>query len=425
MTSTFVLPPPVRERPKAAIAMAFVLCPLLLLMSCYGFWQWFTLPPEARDLGRWEIFYLISLVVIPLALFVFMSVVAAQRLEHAQLSSSYQARIDQLQKRLNHQEDLLHLVTDYHPSALTIFDQDGRYWFVNRRAARDLGLEVKDVIGKVPVKLIGHDRARRLEARLAEVRMSGRPIEAMDRVIDKHQQVHFVQMRYETIEPFGELRGGVVMREEDLTNLIVERERRETMLQQVIQTLVAVVDRRDPYASGHSVRVGQLARAIAEEMVLDEKQIDAAGIAGSLMNFGKVLVPREILTKTTPLTPDELQRVRDSILTSADILSIIDFTAPVVSTLRQVLERYDGTGVPNGLKGDAIFMAARIVAVANAYVALVSPRAHRPSLGLKPAVDTMMQDADKIYDRRVVTALANYIENSPVKLDWLTAVKSA
>ena len=160
---------------------------------------------------------------------------------------------------------------------------------------------------------------------------------------------------------------------------------------------------------------------IAEEMVLTENEIETAEVAGSLMNFGKVLVPREILTKTSALTAEELRQVRESILTSADILSIIDFVGPVVPTLRQVLERFDGAGAPRGLRGDEIMVTARIVAAANTFVALASPRAHRPSLGFAEAVKVMMKDADTVYDRRVLTALTNCVQNRGDKLEWLRA----
>jgi len=419
------LPAPVPGFTKRDIVIAYALCPILLATSCYGFWQWIKLPAQPRLMGQDEIFFLICLVVLPLVLFLFLSVTSAQRLEHTRMSVSYQARLDQLQKRLNHQEDLLHSIMDCNPEAMTIFDRENHYWFVNHRAAQNLGTDAKDIIGKPPAKILNHERTRKLEARLTEVRSSNRPIEAIEQITDPSGRVRFIQVHYEMLAPVGELSGGIMVREEDLTTLIVERERRETMLRQVISALVAVVDRRDPYAAGHSGRVGQLARVIAEELTLDERQIEAAEIAGSLMNFGKVLVPRDILTKTSPLTPDELQRVRDSILTSADILSIIDFVAPVVPTLRQALERFDGSGSPHGFKGDDILITARIVAVANAFVALVSPRAHRPSLDFKEALENMMRDAGKAYDRKVVIALANYIENRPTKLDWLMRTKQA
>ncbi len=158
-------------------------------------------------------------------------------------------------------------------------------------------------------------------------------------------------------------------------------------------------------------------------MALGAKDIDAAEIAGSLMNFGKVLVPRHILTKVTPLTPEELQRVRESILTSADILSIIGFDGPVVPTLRQVLEHFDGTGVPEGLQGAAILTTAQIVAASNAFVALVSPRAHRDGLARQQALGRLHDDADKAYDHRVVAALENVVEGKMSKLAWLASLK--
>jgi HD-GYP domain-containing protein (c-di-GMP phosphodiesterase class II) len=132
-----------------------------------------------------------------------------------------------------------------------------------------------------------------------------------------------------------------------------------------------------------------------------------------------VLVPREILVKTAALTPDELKQVRDSILTSADILALIGFSQPVVPTLRQVLECFDGTGVPEGRKGNAILITARIVMVANVFVAMVSARAHRPGLNVRQALDTMMKEGDRKYDRNVITALDAAVGRRAGELPWL------
>jgi len=414
-----------RPRSKSSIVLATIVNPILLAISCYGFWLWFKIMSATKLLEQHELFMILSLALVPLVVFLFITIAAVQRLEYNRLSSSYQVRLDQLQKRLNAQEDFLHSMTDYNPESIAIFDKNNSYWFVNLSASNHLGFDAKEIIGKSLAKVVGIDRAKKLEGRLNQVRETGKSIETLDQNMDEKGQPRFIQAHFESVKPFGEFGGGVMLREEDVTNLIVERERRENMLRQVIGTLVAVVDRRDPYAAGHSSRVGQLSRAIAEQMVLSEKEIEASEIAGSLMNFGKVLVPREILTKTTALTADELQRVRDSILTSADILSIIDFVGPVVPTLKQVLERFDGTGAPLGLQGDKILATARIVTVANTYVALISPRAHRGGLGFKDAIENMMRDADKVFDRAVVMALSNYVQNSPNKLDWLTPSKQS
>jgi PAS domain S-box-containing protein len=423
------IPPPPsssRPHPKWGIVLAYGICPLMLAVSAYGFWQWFVRVPTMNHIiAPEELFYLISLVIIPLVLFLFLWVTASQRVEHNRASVGYQMRIDQLQARLNAQEEFVRTITDSNPEAISIFDKDNRYWFVNLSAARQLGRETSDIIKKPLEKIVGYERAQKIGKRLNEVRTYRHSVEALDPIKGEQGLMRYIQAHYEPIAPLGDFNGNVMLREEDVTGLIVERERRANMLRQVIGTLVAVVDRRDPYAAGHSARVGQLSRLIAEELLLSETEIDAAEIAGSLMNFGKVLVPRELLTKATALTAEELQRVRESILTSADILSIIDFDGPVVATLRQVLERVDGSGTPEGLKGDAILITARIVTVANAYVALVSPRAHRPSLPLRDALERVLSDVGKLYDRRVVDALSNCVKNRRDLLDWVGAVKQA
>ncbi|MDP9128561.1 MAG: PAS domain S-box protein [Pseudomonadota bacterium] len=413
------------QHPPWRIALGYGLGPLLLALSGYGFWSWINVPVKFHSLSQHQLFFIISLALLPLVLFVFVCVTTAQRLVHNRVSASYQMRLDQLQGRLEAQEAFVRSITDNNPESIALFDKDNRYWFVNLSAAKRLGQGADEIIKKPLDKVLGYERARKLERRLTEVRASGQAMETLEQVAGEHGEVRFMQAHYKMLAPFGDFNGGVMLREEDVTGLIVERERRTGMLRQVLGALVAVVDRRDPYAAGHSDRVGQLSRVIAEEMLLTEREIDAAEIAGSLMNFGKVLVPREILTKATTLTPAELKNVRDSILTSADILSVIDFDGPVVPTLRQVMERYDGSGGPQGLKGEQMLVTARIVTVANAYTALASPRAHRPSLGPKEAIAILARDADKLYDGKVVVALTNCLANRRDKLDWAVAPKQS
>src|SRR5262249_33643576 len=152
----------------------------------------------------------------------------------------YQVSLDQLQSRLNAQEDFAHFVTDHNPESMMIFDKDNLYWFVNQRAAQELGQDVRDLIKKSPDKVIGYDRARQLEKRLNEVRNSMHALETLDQIRGKDGQTRFVQSHYEYVAPFRDFSGGVLLREEDVTNLIIERERRASMLRQVIGTLVAV-----------------------------------------------------------------------------------------------------------------------------------------------------------------------------------------
>ena len=179
-----------------------------------------------------------------------------------------------------------------------------------------------------------------------------------------------------------------------------------------------MVDRRDPFAADHSARVAAVAVAVAGEMGLDDDQVETARIAGSLMNLGKILVPKELLTKRGKLTEDELKELRESILVSADLVQGIEFDGPVVETLRQLQECWDGSGYPRGLEGEDVIVTARVCAVANAFVAMVSARAWRRGLDQDQAAANLRASAGKAFDARVVAALVNYLENRGGREEW-------
>src|SRR3546814_9838842 len=94
-------------------------------------------------------------------------------------------------------------------------------------------------------------------------------------------------------------------------------------------------------------------------MGLDSSLVEAAEVAGSLMNLGKITVPTEVLTKREKLTDEEMQMIRNSVFASADLIRNIEFDGPVEETLRPLQEQYDGSGGPKGLKGDEDLLTAR------------------------------------------------------------------
>ena len=205
---------------------------------------------------------------------------------------------------------------------------------------------------------------------------------------------------------------------QDISDVVIAQERREDVLRNLVSTLVAFVDRRDPYSADQSRRVAKVAVAIAGEMDASEELVRTVDIAGNLMNIGKILVPPELLTKTKNLTKKEMSIIRNSLVASADLLEEVNFDLPITTTLRQLQENFDGSGQPNGLKGTEITEAARIIAVANAFVGMVSPRAYRSALGFSAAVKNLLEDADIRYDRRMVSALINYLENRGGREAW-------
>jgi PAS domain S-box-containing protein len=327
------------------------------------------------------------------------------------------ARYREMAERMEEQRNLLRLVTDSQPTGIFILDAEGRYRFANREAGRVAGMPVDDMAGKSIAHIVGPEAAKRYLSRNREVLETGNPVSDVTRLaVDGGVRV--VQTDHIPVSPSQDLPKGVLVVEHDITESVTERERRARILGQIVRTLVGVVDRRDPFAANHSQRVAALAREIAGEMSLSEREIDTAETAGNLLNFGKILVAPELLAKSGDMSEQDRQLVRQSIQTSAELLGGIEFEGPVVMTLRQAQARWDGTGIPTGLAGEDILITARIVSVANAFVGMVSKRAYREALDIDRAVGAILDQVGKAFDRRVVVALINYLDNRGGRAQW-------
>jgi len=342
--------------------------------------------------------------------------VAVWRHAASRRASEAAAHSRELAARLDAQRRLLTLVTDSQPAAMFIADRDGRLRFANRVLGERLGTAAADLVGKTLAAVFGPAAAQRYAESMRVASADGETHSIAERSTENGRP----QIRRADHIPLGvdtELPHSVLVVEEDITALVLERERRERTLRELVRALVTVVDRRDPYAANHSLRTAAIARRIAEEMGLDAVTIDTAETAGNLMNVGKILVPEQVLTRTGDLSQSEIQQVRDSIQAGAELLKQVEFDGPVVETLDQSRERWDGTG-PRGLAGDVILLPARVVAVANAFVALVSARAHRPGLSFDAAVDTLLNETGSVFDRRVVAALISVLDNRGGRAAW-------
>lgn len=325
----------------------------------------------------------------------------------------------ELANRFERQKDFLHLVTDSQSDALYLLGEDNRYWFANEAAARAAGSAPKEMRGKTLASVLGPAAARRIEALNRHALKTGetdRAVHRLDAQGDEGPRIF--ESVHVPLPASDELGKSVLVVEKDLTQAILAQERHEATLKQLVAALVAIVDRRDPYAAHHSERVAEVAGAIASEMALDEVEIETAETAGKLMNLGKILVPEELLTRQGPLEEKEKKRVQESLQASADLLEGIAFAGPVTATLRELQEHWDGSGAPDGLSGEAILIAARVVAVANAFVAMASPRAYREGIGFDAAIANLRDGEGTLFDRKVVAALINHLENHGGRERW-------
>jgi HD-GYP domain-containing protein (c-di-GMP phosphodiesterase class II) len=396
-----------RARETLAVARAIQGLPWLLIHKIDR--------DEAMGAAETRLHRLFMVIVLSIA-FVVLTVIAIWRHAVSRRAAEAADRFEALARRFEHQSRLLHLVTDTQPASIFIADADGVVRFANKIAAATAAAHPSDVVGKTLAAVFGPTEARRYERQVREA-LAQRTTQSAIHRADEEGRPRIVHGEFVPLPPSPETGEAVLAVEVEITPAIVERERRERTLRQVVRTLVELVDRRDPFAADHSHRVAAVARRIAEEMGLDPVMVETAEIAGSLMNLGKILVPTQILTRSGAITADERQRIRESLKAGADLLEGVEFDGPVVDTLRQAQEHWDGSG-PRGVKGVEILVTARIIAVANAFVALASERAHRPGVELDQAVETIMREAGTLYDRRVVAALLNDLENRGGKRRW-------
>jgi|ERR1041385_8086575 putative nucleotidyltransferase with HDIG domain len=182
-------------------------------------------------------------------------------------------------------------------------------------------------------------------------------------------------------------------------NLQVERVNKE-----LLELMVKAIEARDPYTSGHSVRVSEYARQIARELGLNPKHVDQIGTAALLHDVGKIhedFAP--LLRKAGRLTPEERMLMEAHPVRSADLASTIaEFRGRVQADIRNHHENYDGTGYPDGLAGEAIPLGARIIMVADTIDAMTTDRPYRKALTLSRALDEMAKYAGQQFDPRIV-----------------------
>ena len=189
--------------------------------------------------------------------------------------------------------------------------------------------------------------------------------------------------------------------EEDLRDSL---KKLRTAMESIVEALVLTLEKKDPYTSGHQKRVATFASAIAEEMGLSQDQIDGVRMAAMIHDIGKNAIPGQILSKPAKLAKLEMEMIKEHPQLGYDILKGIEFPWPVAQMVLQHHERIDGSGYPQGLLGDEIYLGAKILSVADVVEAMASHRPYRAALGLDRAVEEISKNSGILYDPDVVDA---------------------
>jgi putative nucleotidyltransferase with HDIG domain len=176
-----------------------------------------------------------------------------------------------------------------------------------------------------------------------------------------------------------------------------------------LTALARAIDAKSRWAAGHSERVTKLVLKIGTAMGLSPEELDVLHRGGMVHDIGKIGVPADILDKTGKLTEKEEELIREHVRWGARILEPIAAFAEIIPIVLQHHERFDGSGYPKGLSGEAIHLGARIFAVADAFDALTSHRPYRQAIGREQAIEIITQGAGTQFDPKVVRAFIEVI----------------
>jgi PAS domain S-box-containing protein/putative nucleotidyltransferase with HDIG domain len=186
-------------------------------------------------------------------------------------------------------------------------------------------------------------------------------------------------------------------------------QRSDVANQGMIDALLALSERHDPYTAGSARKVAALAVALGREAGLDGERQHALRVAALLHDVGNIAVPAAVLAKPGALNEAETALMRSHVEEGCKLLANIDFGAPVAEIIFEHHERVDGSGYPRGMKGEEILLEARILAIADVVEAMSSNRPHRPALGMDAAIEEINRGAGIQYDLHLATACTRLV----------------
>lgn len=182
----------------------------------------------------------------------------------------------------------------------------------------------------------------------------------------------------------------------------------------IIEALARAIDAKDQTTEKHLRRVQDIALGIGKEIGMDRKELEALKAASLLHDVGKIAVPEYILSKPGKLTPGEFNKMSIHPVIGADILETVPFPYPIGPIVRYHHERFDGRGYPEGLKGDKIPLAARILTIVDCYEALTTDRPYRKALSKEEAKEFMVRESGKQFDPEVVKIMIDNLKQFDV-----------
>ena len=196
-----------------------------------------------------------------------------------------------------------------------------------------------------------------------------------------------------------------------------ERQRNDMeIILQSMNTFISFIDAKDPYTRGHSRRVAMYAAELAKRMGLSEDEVQNVYYAGLLHDSGKISIPDAVLNKPGKLTDDERALIQNHTVAGGKMLKQMSSVRGIRETALYHHERYDGSGYPEGLRGESIPLYARIVGVADSYDAMSSNRVYRRHLNKDEIIEEIQKGSGTQFDPEVVKYMVDMINDGYVNV---------
>lgn len=321
---------------------------------------------------------------------------------------------DSALSKLEEESARLQSITSSVQDAIIMLDGGGKIIFWNEAATRMFGHSGEEAMGKNPYHLLAPvDSHERIEKAFKSFSKTGKGY-GLGRTLDltgrrKGGEEFPVELSLSGIRKQGAWHAVAVVRD------ITQRKRAEAevaegrnlldnALEGTVAAIAKAVEARDPYTAGHQRRVAQFSVSIGRELGLSEDQVKGLHMGATIHDIGKIHVPAELLSKPTRLSEVEFALMRGHAQVGYDILKDVVFPWPLADIAHQHHERMDGSGYPQGLKGEETCLEARIVAVADVVEAMASHRPYRAALGVGMALKEIKAGRGKRYDADVVDA---------------------
>ena len=188
-----------------------------------------------------------------------------------------------------------------------------------------------------------------------------------------------------------------------------ERGKLERLSIATLEALVNALEAKDPYMRGHSARVADLSATVAHELGMPEEDVEQVRVAGRLHDIGKIGTRESVLNKQGALTPEEFEHVKQHVIIGSQILAPLAHLGDIIPAVRHHHERWDGTGYPDGLRGEEIPIGARIIGAAEVFDALSTSRAYQEKMSPEKAAQRAADLSGTVLDPKVFEALASVV----------------